>query len=103
MGTTDAFGVDDLDAIADLRDRLVEDYGLDYTPHVHADAVIGWAWSVFNDYDFERNPLGFAPAHGAGARGGAPAHLEAAPGRLDRHRLPQDRLHALCIEPVSGP
>jgi glutamate/tyrosine decarboxylase-like PLP-dependent enzyme len=21
--------------------------------------VIGWAWSVFNDYDFEANPLGF--------------------------------------------
>ena len=61
MGTTDAFGIDDLDAIADLRDRLVEDYGLDYTPHIHADAVIGWAWSVFNDYDFEENPLGFRP------------------------------------------
>ena len=61
MGTTDAFGIDDLDAVADLRDRLVEDYHLDYTPHVHADAVIGWAWSVFNDYDFEQNPLGFRP------------------------------------------
>ena len=61
MGTTDAFGVDDLDAIVDLRDRLVADYGLDYRPHVHADAVIGWAWSVFNDYDFERNVLGFRP------------------------------------------
>ena len=61
MGTTDAFGVDDLDAVVDLRDRLVDDYNLDYTPHVHADAVIGWAWSVFNDYDFERNPLGFRP------------------------------------------
>ena len=61
MGTTDAFGVDDLDAVVDLRDRLVDDYDLDYTPHVHADAVIGWAWSVFNGYDFERNPLGFRP------------------------------------------
>ena len=61
MGTTDAFGVDDLDAVVDLRDRLVADYDLDYTPHVHADAVIGWAWSVFNDYDFERNSLGFRP------------------------------------------
>ena len=59
MGTTDAFGVDDLDAIVDLRDRLVEEYDLDYRPHIHADAVIGWAWSVFNDYDFEANPLGF--------------------------------------------
>src|SRR5262249_5105884 len=27
--------------------------------HVHADAVIGWAWSVFVDYDIEANPLGF--------------------------------------------
>lgn len=61
MGTTDAFGIDDLDAIVDLRDRLVTEYRLDYTPHVHADAVIGWAWSVFNDYDFEANPLGFRP------------------------------------------
>ena len=61
MGTTDAFGVDDLDAIVDLRDRLVREHRLDYTPHVHADAVIGWAWSVFDGYDFERNPLGFRP------------------------------------------
>ena len=28
---------------------------------MHADAVIGWAGSVFNDYDFEANPLGFRP------------------------------------------
>ena len=61
MGTTDAFGVDDLDAVVELRDRLVEEHGLDYRPHVHADAVIGWAWSVFNGYDFESNPLGFRP------------------------------------------
>ncbi len=61
MGTTDAFGIDDLEAIVALRDQLVEDYDLSYRPHVHADAVIGWAWSVFNDYDFEENPLGFRP------------------------------------------
>jgi glutamate/tyrosine decarboxylase-like PLP-dependent enzyme len=59
LGTTDAFGLDDLEAIVDLRDRLVEEFELSYVPHVHADAVIGWAWSVFNDYDVERNPLGF--------------------------------------------
>jgi L-2,4-diaminobutyrate decarboxylase len=59
MGTTDAFGVDDLAAIVGLRDELVREQALNYTPHVHADAVIGWAWSVFNDYDFERNELGF--------------------------------------------
>lgn len=59
MGTTDAFGLDDLEGIVRLRDRLVEEFSLDYRPHVHADAVIGWAWSVFNDYDFDANPLGF--------------------------------------------
>lgn len=59
MGTTDAFGLDNLEAIHDLRERLVNEYRLDYRPHVHADAVIGWAWSVFRDYDFAANPLGF--------------------------------------------
>ncbi|HWP01586.1 MAG TPA: pyridoxal-dependent decarboxylase [Methylococcus sp.] len=59
LGTTDAFGIDDLAAIRELRDRLVEEYRLPHRPHIHADAVIGWPWLVFRDYDFEANPLGF--------------------------------------------
>jgi glutamate/tyrosine decarboxylase-like PLP-dependent enzyme len=59
MGTTDAFGLDDLAGMVRVRDAIVRSRGLDYVPHVHADAVIGWAWSVFDDYDFEENPLGF--------------------------------------------
>jgi glutamate/tyrosine decarboxylase-like PLP-dependent enzyme len=59
MGTTDAFGLDDLAGIVRIRDEAVREHDLDYTPHVHADAVIGWAWSVFNDYNFEENELGF--------------------------------------------
>ena len=59
MGTTDAFGLDDLQAIAALRDALIDEFQLAYRPHIHADAVIGWAWSVFNEYDLEENPLGF--------------------------------------------
>lgn len=59
MGTTDAFGLDDLAAIVGVRDEAVREHGLDYVPHVHADAVIGWAWSVFNDYDWDVNALGF--------------------------------------------
>ncbi len=59
MGTTDHFGIDDLAAIIEVRDRLVDEFHLDYVPQVHADAVIGWAWSVFNDYDLGANPLGF--------------------------------------------
>lgn len=59
MGTTDAFGIDDLEQIREIVDRLADEHALEYRPHIHADAVIGWAWSVFNDYDFENNPLGF--------------------------------------------
>ena len=59
MGSTDAFGIDDLHAIEALRNRLVDEYQLAYRPHIHADAVIGWAWSMFNDYSFQTNPLGF--------------------------------------------
>lgn len=61
MGTTDAFGLDDLSTVVEIRDRLRDEFQLDYSPHIHADAVIGWAWSVFNDYDFDANPLGFGP------------------------------------------
>ena len=61
MGTTDAFGVDDLATIVKIRDEMVEEFKLPYRIHVHADAVIGWAWAVFNDYDFDNNPLGFRP------------------------------------------
>jgi len=41
-----------------LRDDLVKEYSLGYTPHIHADSVIGWVISVFNDYDFDKNSLG---------------------------------------------
>ncbi len=57
MGSTDAFGVDDIEAVHALRLRLAKEYQLDYVPYLHADAVIGWAYSVFNDYDFNANPL----------------------------------------------
>jgi L-2,4-diaminobutyrate decarboxylase len=59
LGTTDAFAIDDLAAIVHLRDSMAREYGLEYLPHVHADAVIGWAWATFRDYDFEKNLLGF--------------------------------------------
>lgn len=58
LGTTDAFGLDDVTAIVALRDRLAREYELDYVPHIHADSVIGWAYAVFDGYDFAANPLG---------------------------------------------
>lgn len=48
-------------------------------PHIHADAVIGWAWSVFDDYDFAANPLGF--------RGRTVRALAAAHYRIQHLRL----------------
>lgn len=83
LGTTDAFGIDDLTAIHALRERLVEEFKLPYRPHLHADAVIGWAWSVFNDYSFAENPLGF--------RGRAVRALAAAVSRI-RHLALADSL-----------
>lgn len=61
VGTTDAFGLDNVEAVVRLRDRLAAEYRLPYRPHVHADAVIGWPWAVFNDYDFAANPLELPP------------------------------------------
>ncbi|MFM7131307.1 MAG: pyridoxal phosphate-dependent decarboxylase family protein, partial [bacterium] len=62
MGTTDHFAIDDLEKIVAIRDELAAEYKLPYKPHIHADAVIGWAWSVFNDYfgpNSDIDPLGF--------------------------------------------
>src|SRR5262249_10260489 len=61
MGSTDSFGLDDLEAVGARRAARAPGPGLPYRPHVHADAVIGWAWSVFADYDWEENRLGFRP------------------------------------------
>lgn len=45
MGTTDAFGIDPLKAIIDVRDRIQKKAG--YRINVHADAVIGWPYLTF--------------------------------------------------------
>ena len=42
-----------------MREGLVKDYQLDYSPHLHADAVLGWAYLNFLDYDIDQNKLGF--------------------------------------------
>lgn len=57
VGTTDSFGLDDLAMIAAVRDEVCAEFDLPYKIHIHADAVIGWAWGVFNAYDFKHNPL----------------------------------------------
>ncbi len=74
MGTTDAFGLDHIERIREIRDDLVREFSLDYVPHFHADAVIGWAWSAFRDYDFSKNPLQF-PDRTLRALAGANRHI----------------------------
>ncbi|KAG2387148.1 hypothetical protein C9374_001480 [Naegleria lovaniensis] len=56
-GSTDPFGVDDVQSIVQIRDKIVQEYQLDYKPFVYCDSVIGWPWLFFRYYDFEKNPL----------------------------------------------
>jgi L-2,4-diaminobutyrate decarboxylase len=56
-GTTSNMAIDDLEEISVIRNRLVNDFKLDYIPHLHCDSVQGWVWLNFVGYDFETNPL----------------------------------------------
>lgn len=56
-GTTNENLVDPIKEVYDLRQKLVEEYNLNYMPHIHVDAVIGWAWLFYSKYDFENNRL----------------------------------------------
>ena len=60
-GTTIQMTIDPIKEIVDLRDKLVEEYNLDYKPRVHVDSVIGWSYLFFKTYDFENNPLNIHP------------------------------------------
>ncbi|GIM47722.1 hypothetical protein DNHGIG_32710 [Collibacillus ludicampi] len=55
-GTTDSFGIDDIQAIKDVCDELTMKYGLKPV-HIHADSALGGFYSFFNHYDFTANPL----------------------------------------------
>lgn len=56
-GTTNEIYVDPIKEVVQIRDKIVEEYHLDYIPHVHVDAVIGWAWLFYKEYDFNKNEL----------------------------------------------
>lgn len=59
-GTTSNMGMDDIELIHELRERLIKEFNLEYTPHIHVDSVLGWVWLNFIDYDFKNNPLEFS-------------------------------------------
>lgn len=59
-GTTIQMTIDPIKKIADMRDDIVKEYNLAYSPRIHVDSVIGWVWLFFKDYDFYKNPLNFS-------------------------------------------
>jgi len=56
-GTTNDMIVDPIDRVIKLRDTLVKEFAMEYIPHVHVDAVVGFPWLFFKDYDFNKNEL----------------------------------------------
>jgi L-2,4-diaminobutyrate decarboxylase len=60
-GTTSHMAIDDIEKIYEMREKLVADFNLDYSPHLHVDSVWGWVWLNFVNYDFDSNPLQFEP------------------------------------------
>ena len=56
-GTTTQNIVDPIHSIFKMRERLVKEFRLPYSPNLHVDAVVGWPILFFQDYSFEENPL----------------------------------------------
>ena len=57
MGTTDTFGVDRVQPVCEIRDRLCRQFEVPVKPHIHVDSAIGWPLIFFLEYDFQKNPL----------------------------------------------
>ena len=47
VGTTDALGMDSVGDAREVLARLSKEFKLARPPHLHADCVVGWAWSVY--------------------------------------------------------
>lgn len=60
IGTTDAFAIDSIKEIRELIDSYENAKGYP-KPFLYADAVIGWPWMTYKNYDFAENPLEFSP------------------------------------------
>jgi L-2,4-diaminobutyrate decarboxylase len=59
MGTTDANAFDPIEKVRELLDRYPNQTGFGKAV-LYADAVCGWSWIYFDNYDFENNPLEFS-------------------------------------------
>lgn len=59
MGTTDASAFDPIGKVREILDRYPNPPGYGKAV-LYADAVVGWSWIYFKDYDFDKNPLEFS-------------------------------------------
>ena len=59
MGTTDAGAFDPIGQVREVMERHPNPPGFGKAV-LYADAVIGWSWIYFKDYDFDKNPLEFS-------------------------------------------
>jgi glutamate/tyrosine decarboxylase-like PLP-dependent enzyme len=59
MGTTDANAFDPAELVYKLLDKYPNPPGYG-RPLLYCDAVVGWSWALFRNYDFANNPLGFS-------------------------------------------
>ncbi len=57
FGSTDAFGIDDIDAIRQLIDEKAAAYQVP-KPQLHVDAAVGWILCVLNEYELQANLFG---------------------------------------------
>ncbi len=57
-GTTDSFGIDQVSEIKRVSHNLSKGFDKPYTPYIHADLAMGGLFPVFNNYDFQNNPIG---------------------------------------------
>ncbi len=60
LGSTDAFGIDDIAAIRQIIDRVAQQRHVT-APHLHVDAAAGWTGCFLTEYDTRKNPLLVAP------------------------------------------
>jgi glutamate/tyrosine decarboxylase-like PLP-dependent enzyme len=56
FGTTDGFGIDDIESMRYVLETKSKEFGVPM-PQLHADAAVGWALSMLTDYDTQKNSL----------------------------------------------
>lgn len=57
VGSTNELFIDPIKEVYNLNLEIVKKFNLNYIPHIHADAVIGWIYLFFNEYNFKKNTL----------------------------------------------